>query len=282
MTDFEEVKLRHAKETEELEKKIAEMLAGAKTKNERKRLNQQAEKMRRDLFEKQQQEADDPLFDIAASISQEYQHEKAKEVPKVAPDTNENKKKANKINKARQKRLRKAQERYEFENKLVNAVKESNVRGQTELQKANEQLLKLGLKMRPVIGDGNCLYRSVAYCLSQIGLKEYEDQNKGLKALREKTANELRKNKDKYFDFSNCANDEEYEKHCDRVENTSEWGGELEVTALSNALNISFIIHRVGFEPMKHGEQLTSIQLFFLEYFTSSGAHYNSVVPIDK
>lgn len=279
MSDFAEVKQRHEAEKAALERQIAEMLSGATTKNERKRLNQQAEKMRRDLFERQQEEADDPLFDLAASISRGYAQERAQAAP--APPPPPAAKSEAKINRAREKRLRKAQRQRAFEAQVAGAVEQSTRRGQEEQQRANEQLLKLGMKMRPVIGDGNCLYRSVAYCLSQLGMSEYADQNEALWALRQRTAEELRLHSDKYFEFSNCGSMEQFEEHCRRVETTSEWGGELEVTALSNALAISFVVHRVGFEPMKHGEQVTEIHLFFLEHFTSSGGHYNSVVRVN-
>ncbi|KAH0789451.1 OTU domain-containing protein 6B [Histomonas meleagridis] len=249
------------------------MLEGAKTKNERKRLNQQAEKMRRELFEKQQEEADDPIYAIAEQITQSN-NEQAKPAPpppKPKPAAKPNK------DKKRQKRPQKAQQRLALQSEIANAVNSTKTQSQAEYEQAELQLSKLHLKMHPVIGDGNCLYRSVAYCLSQCGLHEYSD-SLSFKILRKKAADELRAHPNEYQSFAGCETSEEFEVYCNKVENTAEWGGELEVTALSNALDYAIVVHMVGKEPIKHGNQANAIQLMFLAHFTSSGGHYNAVV----
>ena len=272
---FKEVAQRHQEEKDALEKKIAEMLAGAKTKNERKRLNQHAEKMRRELFEKHQEEADDPIYAIATQITK-ANDEQSKPAP--LPSKPKPRQKAKLSNdKKRQKRLQKAQHEMALQNEIANAMNSTKTRSQIELEQAEAQLSKLHLKMHPAIGDGHCLYRSIAYCLSQFGLQEYSD-SLSFKIIRRKAAEELRAHPEQYRDFAGCANDEEYRNYCDKVENTAEWGDELEVKALSNALDYAIVVHKVGNEPIKHGNQPNCIQLMFLENFTSSGGHYNAVV----
>lgn len=269
----ENIEERHRRETEELEAKINQMLAGVKGKNERKRINKQAEQMRRDLFDKQQEELEEPMEEqTRKSIETESQ-------PVQVPPPQEEKPKKD-LEAARQKRMKKQQKKYALQSEIANIMNSTQTRGQKEIENVNNQLKALNLKMHSIIGDGNCMYRAIAYSLQIIGLIEYKDIN-SYKVLRQRCANELRAHIDDYMPFSNCSSPEEFENHCIRVESSSDWGDELELMALSKALNYTFIIHREGEQPSKRGDSQTTLQLAFLRYYTSSGGHYNSVIPID-
>ena len=154
-------------------------------------------------------------------------------------------------------------------------MKNAKTKGDIEVEQLTEQLKKSGLKMRHVLGDGHCLYRAVGFNMTHHGVPEGTD----FKFIRKMCADEMRKNKDKYVDFTGCTNDDEYAAYCTKVESSAEWGTEVELTALSNAFKMSFIVHRNGLEPMKHGSYETTSHLAFLEFYSTSGGHYNSVIP---
>lgn len=283
MSDLDQIKQRHEKEKEELEAQIAQMLASATSKNERKRINKQAEQMRRDLFEKQSNEAEDPfiqsIIDNANNNedkSADQPQEKQEESPQQT--NNKNKKSQKDIERSRQQRQKKMQKRYQLESEASIAAN-TKTKGQIEIEKLNEQLQKVGLTMHQVIGDGNCLYRAIAYSLAQKGLSEYNDP-KAFLELRKRAADELRSKPSEYMGFSNCETPEQYEAHCVRVEKSSDWGDELELMALSNALEYSVVVYRADQQPIKRGEFPQSIDLAFLAFYTTSGGHYNSVIPI--
>lgn len=282
MSDFDQIQARHEKEKAELEARITDMLASATSKNERKRLNKQAEQMRRDLFDKQSKEADDPFIQsIVDSTSNNDNKDTQKDEPKqetTEQNSNRKKKSQKDIERNRQQRQKKMQQRYKLESELTNFAANSKTKGQIEIEKLNDQLQKVGLKMHQIIGDGNCLYRAIAYSLAKIGLSEYNDA-KAYIDLRKRAADELRSNPSKYMSFSTCETPEEFEAHCERVEKSSDWGDDLELVALSNALEYSFNVYRADQDPIKRGEFPNSLDLAFLAFYTTSGGHYNSVIP---
>ena len=276
MSDIDQIQQRHEKEKEELEAKIKEMLASATSKNERKRLNKQAEQMRRDLFEKQSHEADDPFIQSIIDNTNNNENNDTIEQTQIKQDeeaqqSNNKKKKSQKdIERSRQQRQKKMQKRFQLESE-INLAANTKTKGQIEIEKLNDQLQKIGLTMHQVIGDGNCLYRAIAYSLAKIGLSEYNDP-KAYLDLRKRAADELRSKPSEYLPFSNFETSEQFENHCVRVEKSSDWGDELELVALSNALEYSIIVHRAD----------QSFELAFLAFYTTSGGHYNSVIPISS
>lgn len=254
---------RHERETAELEAEIEKILSEAKTKNERKRAGQRAEKMRRDLWKRHEDEENDEPT-IPSDIPMKTDH---------VPVLDE---KSAKQAKNRDKRLRKQKQQREEAEELIESLHNHKPRGQVEMEELNAQLGKNGLKMQPVMGDGHCLYRAVSFNLTKSGERDVPDY----KVVRNLCADEMRRNMDKYFEFSALANKDEYEKRCEKVAGSAEWGDWLELAAISNALNVTFIVHRNGQEPTRIGEFATTSQLAFLEFFTTSGGHYNSVVAI--
>lgn len=77
---------------------------------------------------------------------------------------------------------------------------------------------------------------------------------------------------------------EQYNKYCDNVEHTNEWGGQIEIRALVGALQVSVrIFQGMGAPIIDMGESFAKKHLILLSYhkhYYSLGEHYNSVVPI--
>lgn len=87
-----------------------------------------------------------------------------------------------------------------------------------------DMLVQEKLKIKEIPADGNCLFNSI---LHQLQYKKGIIHN--LKSLRKETAEFLRKQECLYSAF---ITEISYKEYCDRIENTSEWGGELEVHSI--------------------------------------------------
>lgn len=262
-----EQELNFQVEKDELEKQIAEMLAGAKSKNERKRINKEAEEMRRKLFEKQQSENIDPVL---AAINQSNPVQQQTPEPETPPPK---KKKTN----TRNQREKKQKRMYEMQAAAMQAASQKT-QGQIETENLEKQIESLGLTIKPVLGDGHCLFRAVAAALESNGLSEYSE-SESYKILRRRAADEMRSNPDSYIALTECDSPEAFKLHCDKIESTAEWGDSAELSALSRALNMPIIVHSLLGEPQKYGEGEAGIHLVFHAKFTSSGGHYNAAVP---
>ena len=176
---MEDLETKHQREKDELEKQIAEMLSSAKGKNERKRLNQKAEQMRRELFEKQSEESPDIYADIAQEALSHSEKPPEVEVPIPEPPK---KKKNQAAQKA--KRERKQREQYNLEAAISDALSNTKSKKEIETEQILSEISKLGLTIRPVIGDGHCLYRSFAISLSNIGHSDYASPNSYLQVRK--------------------------------------------------------------------------------------------------
>lgn len=271
---MEDIEARHQREKDDLERQIADMLAAASGKNERKRLNKQAEQMRRDLFERQSQESPNPYAQFANLISNEPAIEETHQPPPSEEATKQAQKKAAQ----RAKREKKMKDRMRYESQIENIVANQKTPGAIETEKIEANLEKLGFEIRPVIGDGNCLFRAFAISLSTANLYHFDSPDPYIE-IRKKAADELRAHIDVYKPFSNFETDEEYENHCKLIETTAEWGDSLEVLVLAKAYNVTVIVHTADNPPEKYGTGPNTIQLSFHSRFTSSGGHFNAVIP---
>jgi len=77
---------------------------------------------------------------------------------------------------------------------------------------------------------------------------------------------------------------QEYLAYCDRVADamSAEWGGQVEVLALAQALERSIVIHSAGAAEVVMGVESKApiIHLAFHRHYYALGEHYNSVESI--
>lgn len=75
--------------------------------------------------------------------------------------------------------------------------------------------------------------------------------------------------------------------YVDRVRNSAEWGGHLELRALSIALNRPFVVYSAqSMEPLRieettHKENTEPIRLSYHLKYYALGEHYNKVVKAE-
>jgi OTU domain-containing protein 3 len=137
-------------------------------------------------------------------------------------------------------------------------------------EKFKKQLETLGYFIREVGGDGNCLFRSVS--------EQVEGNEHNFQEYREKCVNYMKENKDDFAPF--IEDDEPFDKYVERMSQNGEWGGNLEIYALSKILEANFYIYILD-QPMyivKNFEKpKKNILLTYHE-----GKHYNSLRKLEE
>ena len=76
-----------------------------------------------------------------------------------------------------------------------------------------------------------------------------------------------------------------YGAYCDRVANSSDWGGQLELRALAMALQVPIHVFSAEGDIIRMGEEFHHTQeplqlTYHLHYYTL-GEHFNSVQPLE-
>ena len=72
--------------------------------------------------------------------------------------------------------------------------------------------------------------------------------------------------------------------YCAQVESSSEWGGQLEITALSHARRVCVSVFSADAPVLTTGEEYAAsgpkIELAYHRHYYGLGEHYNSVTPL--
>ena len=188
-----------------------------------------------------------------------------------------------KSNQRRQKKLAQEKER-RAEIDLLNSQQVNHK--QIEIDAIQSQLTPLQLVIHYIKADGDCLFSSVNH---QLALQRLAPDMASLdipaysvSALRKLAVDYMQAHAD---DFAPFIHDEEatsFDDYLFKMANTSVWGSQLELQALSHQLKVTFIIYNDG-TPIHIGrEQFPStnpLSLTFHRHFCALGDHYNSVVP---
>ena len=117
----------------------------------------------------------------------------------------------------------------------------SSAQLQTEIGRLNTQIAPLGLKIRDVPGDGNCLFRSAADQM-------YDSSSKHM-AVREEALRFVDDNAEMFAPF--VEDDESFEEYVTRMQQDSEWGGNIEIQAMSLFYSADVVIHMLDAPRME-------------------------------
>ncbi|CAM9228093.1 unnamed protein product [Chrysoparadoxa australica] len=151
-----------------------------------------------------------------------------------------------------------------------------------EMAALTQQLAPLALAVKEVKSDGNCMYRAVAHQLKITG-REPEYTEESYKTLRATAARHIRSNADEFSPFIDSKDG--FDKYCRDVEETAEWGGQLELRAISESLEVAVEVYSASAPCLSMGEayhqdDVAPLRLTFHERYYSLGAHYNSVSSV--
>eukprot|EP00953_Heterococcus_sp_UTEX-ZZ885_P029082 15470-Heterococcus_DN1.PRE.1 len=149
-----------------------------------------------------------------------------------------------------------------------------------EMAALQQQLTPAGLAVLPMKSDGNCLYRAIAHQLALTG-REPGLTQESYSSVRARAAAHLRAHRTDFEPFVEVADAAEYERYCATVESSAEWGGEVELRALSAELRVPIEVFKATESvPMVVGSEHNGVPLriTFHRHYYALGEHYNAVV----
>ncbi|KAK3739770.1 hypothetical protein RRG08_028209 [Elysia crispata] len=149
-----------------------------------------------------------------------------------------------------------------------------------EMVKIKEMLKQRGLVLHEIPADGNCLYSALSHQLSTRSLDQSTEK------LRQQTSEYMRSHRDDFLPFlthpdsGDALTDEEFEQYCDKTASSPVWGGQVELRALSEVLQLPIEVLQAEAEPMVIGDctQDKPLTLVYHRHIFRLGEHYNSVM----
>jgi OTU domain-containing protein 6 len=192
--------------------------------------------------------------------------------------------KRTKANKKKDKKEEKEKHRQDMKIEIKKSSTGLNQR-EIECNAIEQQLVTEALCIKPIISDGHCLYRSIA---DQLSLYSEGSCRMDYKALRVLTAQHLRTRSIDYAPFLGCLPDSpEFFLYCDKIENEAlaEWGGQVEIQALCEALQRRVFVYSAGAPLLQMGsdnipgDAASPLRVSYHKHYYALGEHYNSVVP---
>lgn len=273
---------QHRKEKKDLQAKIQSM-KNAVPKNDKKRRKQLTEdiaKLEAELSQKHENEL--RQLNISSSVEEVSN---ALDSVNVTNNEEETDGKQTRTSKAQKRRDKRAALEKERETRIAEAEVE-NLTGSRHLEnlKLKEKLAERHLQIKEISSDGHCMYRAVEDQLMVRGCAL------GLKELRAQTAQYMRSHADDFLPFLTDPNTgdmytaDEFEKYCNDVADTAAWGGQLELKALSQVLQLPIEVIQAESLSIIIGEEYDRppITLIYMRHAYGLGEHYNSVEPLKE
>lgn len=261
----------HKSARKELRKKCNAALQGVKDADERRRI----EASNKASQDEQKQQHEQELNALMAELE-------LNEGDEAAPV-----KKSTKAQRRRQNKEKKEQEQDKEREQLKESGGPSS--RDIEIDMINNKLAPLGLTIKPVASDGHCMYRAIADQLvthTEGSHESITSANSPHLLLRAMCVEMLRMRRPEFEPFM-ALGDETFESYCDKVGNTTQWGGQLELRALAQALQETIVVVNATGENVVMGEEFRSsgrdraLYLSFHQHYFSLGEHYNSTQSLD-
>ncbi|KAA0710480.1 OTU domain-containing protein 6B [Triplophysa tibetana] len=271
---------QHRKEKKDLQAKIQSM-KNAVAKNDKKRRKQLTEDIAK-LEDELNQKHENELGQLTITSSVE---EVSNALDSVNLTTNEETSDSNqtRASKAQKRRDKKAALEKERETRIAEAEVE-NLAGSRHLEsvKLKQKLAQRHLQIKEISSDGHCMFRAVEDQLLVRG------SALGFKELRAQTAQYMRSHIDDFLPFLTDPNTgdmftpDEFEKYCNDVSDTAAWGGQLELKAISQVLQLPIEVIQAESPSIIVGEEYDKqpVTLIYMRHAYGLGEHYNSVEPL--
>jgi OTU domain-containing protein 6 len=146
---------------------------------------------------------------------------------------------------------------------------------QTEMKKIKEILKEQSLTVKDIASDGNCLYSAISHQLNVVN-----NIQKSFSDLREITSNYMLQHSVDFEPYV-CLDDHDcsdFDEYCQKIATTPVWGGELELKAMSDALNITIEVIQANGPKILIGDSKVKDKLIITYHrlMLGAGEHYNS------
>lgn len=285
---------KHEMEMEELEKKMKEALIGKKgAQRDDTQIEWNEKKMdllREQLYEKRELEE---LEDRGELVEEEDEKETVKndkgkkgKGASAAGSTASQNGTGEPQPKPKSKAQKKREKEEEQMKKRIEEIKSQGPsQKQIEIDAIKQKIAPYKLRIVDISADGNCLYSAIA---DQMRRKYKSDHD--YKTIRMLCADYLKSHRadfEAFFAFGAEGDGASYDAHVNLVRNSSEWGGQLEISAISHALKQPIHIYSANEAVIKMGEEYESddpsdppLRLSFHRSYYALGNHYNSIAPI--
>jgi len=146
------------------------------------------------------------------------------------------------------------------------------------------QFRREGLAEREVRADGHCLYAAVADGLAHAGLGlrpaagGVDGAGEDYRTVRRVAAGYMEKHPDEFAPFL----EEDIESYVERVRDTGEWGGQVELKALAKAYGVDISVlqgdgNTIDIEGENKSEGKAKLWLAYYKHNFGLGEHYNSL-----
>jgi len=219
-------------------------------KKKKKDVQEQIAKLESDLLAKHSNELS-ALNNIAVEQPKSPIADLTEQVADI--DIKEN---APKLSKAQKRRNNKASANREREQRIAEQ-EELNVFGERNIEtnKIKEKLKIKGLMIYEIPSDGDCLYKAVDVGLTSVGVAL------GVTELRKRVANHILKCPNDYLPFlsdpesGNPLNEHQIKAYCEKIANTKEWGGHVELDAISHVVKKLLVVVQSDGPDLLMGEQ---------------------------
>lgn len=284
LTQLRQKRRKKFKELEKQYKKKPETRPDDGGKAARAEISEKFDKLESELLEKHEQEV--AAFEAgAAEAAAQAGEVETKDLEKSMASASLNgqsrnvsgdgKKKLSRYEKRKLKRLAE-----EAEADQLRAEAEGNVEARREVEKRQlqEELQPLGLTFEDIRADGHCLFTSIAH---QLALRNREQLKRGAhQEMRQIATSYMLENRQSYAPFV----EGDFDAYCSRMANTADWGGQIEIQALAEALKTPIEVYSANQPKTTMGEVFGSqglepLRLSYHKEYYALGEHYNSVVP---
>lgn len=267
---MEDLVERHKKEKKDLRTKIIS-LRRASAKKDKKKLQEEITQMENDLVAQHAEEL--------ARISLNDRPNELDENQEEADDSRP----AQRITKAQKRRDKKELDAKRREEELLQADEENkNSARNLEIKAINTILKSRNLKLFSIKSDGDCLYNAIKHQLELAGISQ------SVESLRKIAADHIRSNQEELICYmtstksDDIMSQEEFDAYCNLVENTKQWGSQIEIQAISNSLKVRIVVLQSSGSPTISGSEFKTPNLIvtYHRHLFGLGEHYNSTQPI--
>jgi len=304
METIEQLQARHRKEQRDCKSRVTQKKKAA-SKKTRKGVNTECEELERQLKEQQEREIaafsgdtvpdvedvpdlddglDDKNGEAVATNGTPSELSKSSQNVTISEPAESEDGQPRKRNRQKERLARRAAEQ---EAAAVEAEKEAAKLPNWKRMERTSMLKAFkdnGLKEQEIQPDGHCLFSAVADQLSQAGIPlgaeseaEVKDGQR-YKAVRKAAAHYIEGHPDQFAGFM----DEPLDQYVNKIRDTAEWGGQLELMALARSYNVEICVLQEGrmerIEPdTSNKKELDKVWLAYYRHGYGLGEHYNSL-----
>ncbi|XP_022687520.1 OTU domain-containing protein 6B-like isoform X1 [Varroa jacobsoni] len=282
--NFEELEIKHKKERKDLQASIMQ-LKKAVPKGDKKRLKetqQRITQMEADFEKKCQEEIQQiqaqEKINCPTGPAENGDVEDGDEDVYNGGDTG-----VRKISKAEKRREKKRLMELERNRRIAEEEKQSEGRPRAiEDQLLKKKLAEKKMRIHQIAADGNCLFSAVAHQL----LTRY-GETISVMEVRRRCVHHLRQNREDFEPFLEESVD--FDEYCSKMEtDPSRWGGNLELRAISQEMELLITVYQAQAPPFEFGNgpdtesnsEKRHLRLSYHHHLIWTGAHYNSVVDM--